>query len=81
VRGFETIYFPAQRIHFARDNPRADADVIVNNHPKLGSGDERLRKTQRRALKHSGRQRWICSMVWVTRTTYTGREAGVSTAL
>lgn len=28
---FETIYFPAQRIHLDRDDPRRNADVIVNN--------------------------------------------------
>jgi len=28
---FETIYFPAQRIHLARDEPREAADCIVTN--------------------------------------------------
>ncbi len=28
---FETIYFPAQRIHFARDNPQGAADFIIRN--------------------------------------------------
>src|SRR6266851_2139167 len=27
----ETIYFPAQRIHFARDNPQGAADFIIRN--------------------------------------------------
>jgi uridine kinase len=31
VKAFETIYFPAQRIHFARDNPQAAADFIIQN--------------------------------------------------
>ncbi len=31
IRAFETIYFPAQRIHFARDNPREAADIIFTN--------------------------------------------------
>ncbi len=31
IRAFETIYFPAQRIHFERDNPESVADVIVRN--------------------------------------------------
>lgn len=31
VRAFETIYFPAQRLHFDRDNPRASADLIISN--------------------------------------------------
>jgi len=31
IKAFETIYFPAQRIHFARDNPQAAADLIVHN--------------------------------------------------
>jgi len=30
-RAFETIYFPAQRIHLARDKPREAADCIVTN--------------------------------------------------
>jgi uridine kinase len=30
-RAFETIYFPAQRIHLARDNPRDAADIIFAN--------------------------------------------------
>ena len=31
IRDFSTIYFPAQDIHFARDNPRAFADIIFAN--------------------------------------------------
>ena len=31
IRAYETIYFPAQKIHFARDNPRETADLIVDN--------------------------------------------------
>lgn len=31
VRAFETIYFPAQRIHLQRDNPRAAADLLLPN--------------------------------------------------
>jgi uridine kinase len=38
IRAYETIYFPAQRIHFARDNPRAAADGIINNDPRLTEG-------------------------------------------
>jgi len=30
-RVFETIYFPAQRIHLARDNPRAAAEIVILN--------------------------------------------------
>lgn len=30
---FETIYFPAQRIHFDRDDPRRQADIILVNDP------------------------------------------------
>ncbi len=35
VRAYKTIYFPAQQIHFARDNPRAVADMVVINDPRL----------------------------------------------
>jgi uridine kinase len=31
IKAFETIYFPAQRIHLARDNPRETADIIFAN--------------------------------------------------
>ena len=31
IRAYETIYFPAQKIHFARDNPREKADLIISN--------------------------------------------------
>jgi uridine kinase len=31
IRAFTTIYFPAQRIHFARDNPQDAADFIIRN--------------------------------------------------
>lgn len=34
VRAFDTIYFPAQRLHLARDKPRHVADVVfVNDKP------------------------------------------------
>jgi uridine kinase len=32
IKAFKTIYFPAQRIHLARDNPRDAADIIFANH-------------------------------------------------
>jgi hypothetical protein len=31
IRAYQTIYFPAQKIHFERDNPRETADLILNN--------------------------------------------------
>ena len=31
VRAFQTIYFPAQAIHLARDNPREAADIVLTN--------------------------------------------------
>lgn len=37
VRDYQTIYFPAQRIHFARDNPRSAASAVINNDPRLSS--------------------------------------------
>src|SRR6266436_3226035 len=33
IAAYETIYFPAQKIHFEQDNPRATADLIVDNDP------------------------------------------------
>jgi uridine kinase len=35
VRAYETIYFPAQRLHFALDDPRSSADVVVTNDDRL----------------------------------------------
>ena len=35
VAAYRTIYFPAQEIHFARDDPRAAATAILNNDPRL----------------------------------------------
>jgi uridine kinase len=31
IAAYETIYFPAQRIHFDRENPRGSADLILDN--------------------------------------------------
>lgn len=31
IAAYETVYFPAQRIHFSRDNPRESADLILDN--------------------------------------------------
>lgn len=31
VRDFHSIYFPAQRIHFARDDPQANVDGVLEN--------------------------------------------------
>ena len=36
VAAYTGIYFPAQEIHFERDNPRAVATAIINNDARLG---------------------------------------------
>jgi uridine kinase len=36
VRAYQNVYFPAEEIHFARDDPRGSADLIVPNDPRLG---------------------------------------------
>ncbi len=36
IRAYRKIYFPAQEIHFQRDNPKAEANLIVNNDARLG---------------------------------------------
>jgi uridine kinase len=38
IRTYQTIYFPAQRIHFVRDDPRGAADLIIANDPRLTAG-------------------------------------------
>ncbi len=39
VRNYRTIYFPAQEIHFQRDDPKAEATLIINNDVRLGPVD------------------------------------------
>lgn len=36
IAAYETIYFPAQRIHLTHDNPREHADLIFENDSYLG---------------------------------------------
>jgi uridine kinase len=36
IRAYQTIYFPAEVVHFARDDPRGSADLIVPNDLRLG---------------------------------------------
>jgi uridine kinase len=35
ARAYETIYFPAQRLHFVKDNPYSAADMIINNDSRI----------------------------------------------
>ena len=35
IKAYREIYFPAQRIHFERDNPQAAAAAIIRNDPRL----------------------------------------------
>jgi uridine kinase len=35
MRTYQTVFFPAEEIHFARDDPRGSADLIVPNDPRL----------------------------------------------
>jgi uridine kinase len=37
IRAYSTIFFPAQRIHLARDDPRSTAEIIVSNDPRLAA--------------------------------------------
>ncbi len=36
VKAYQTIYFPAQAIHFERDQPQVAATAIISNDPRLG---------------------------------------------
>ena len=45
-RAYETIFFPAQHLHFSRENPRAVADFVINNDPALNTGSEVHSKMQ-----------------------------------
>ena len=35
IHAYRTIYFPAQRLHFRRDNPKTTATIILGNDPRL----------------------------------------------
>lgn len=35
IRAYETIYYPAQQLHFRVDSPHASADLILPNDPRL----------------------------------------------
>ncbi|HQR05270.1 MAG TPA: hypothetical protein PLN21_00535 [Gemmatales bacterium] len=35
-RDYEAIYFPAQRLHFEKDNPQACADLTIRNDDQIG---------------------------------------------
>ena len=35
IAAYQTIYFPAQRLHFQRDDPRNGADAVLVNDPRL----------------------------------------------
>jgi uridine kinase len=37
IRDYQTIYFPAQRIHLHEDNPRAFATAVLNNDPQISA--------------------------------------------
>src|ERR1044071_7417598 len=38
IAAYDTIYFPAQRIHLAQDKPRENADLIFENDRRPGAG-------------------------------------------
>jgi len=43
IAAYETIYFPAQRLHFWRDEPRRLADATIANDPRLVGSDSLAR--------------------------------------
>lgn len=44
IAAYETIYFPAQRLHWWRDKPRRLADRLMINDPRLSASREALRR-------------------------------------
>ena len=57
VHAYRTIYFPAQALHFERDDPKAAATIVVANDPRLISiggalGDEGAATMPRRVDLH-----------------------------
>jgi uridine kinase len=47
LTAYQTIYFPAQTIHAARDEPRAAATAVINNDPRLVTTSSRCRDRRR----------------------------------
>lgn len=45
IRAYDTIYFPAQRIHFDRDDPRHAADLVIANDPQFTVTDNAIATT------------------------------------
>jgi uridine kinase len=41
AKAYRNIYFPAQEIHFQRDDPRSAARIVVNNDPRNSSAGRR----------------------------------------
>jgi len=41
VRDYQTIYFAAQKLHFAKDAPRENADFVIENGAAISSGSVR----------------------------------------
>jgi len=39
IRDYQTIYVPAQEIHFQRDDPKTEATLTINNDARLGPVD------------------------------------------
>lgn len=50
IRAYETIYFPAQRLHFRVDSPRASADLVLPNDPRplVTKSEKRISKIARK---------------------------------
>ncbi len=46
IRAYQRIYFPAQRIHFDRDDPRGQADLIIENDPRLAGCGKPVRRRE-----------------------------------
>ena len=43
TRAYQTIYFPAQQIHFAIDHPQQAASIVFRNDPQLLEGETDVR--------------------------------------
>ncbi len=52
IRAYDTVYFPAQRIHLDRDNPRGAADLILDNDVYLGRYSWPVQSLRRYARAH-----------------------------
>ena len=67
TRAYETIYFPAQRIHLERDNARDRADVLFVNDPRISDRSDMPRGLMHSASRAEAPQPRVSGTTWQSR--------------